>query len=89
VLVPLCVGSAFAAVHYLVGGSGWMHAAGWVLVASSFVATYTAAAMMIAAAWGRTVLPLGELRKSANVPGRRPIRALEYELGEPGVKQGQ
>jgi succinate-acetate transporter protein len=89
VLVPLGVGSAFAAVHYLVGGSGWLHAAGWVLVASSFVATYTAAAMMIAAAWGRTVLPLGDLRKSANVPGRRPIRTLEYELGEPGVKQGQ
>jgi uncharacterized protein len=76
-------------VHYLLGGAGWMEAAGWVLVASSFVATYTAAATMIAATWGRTILPLGELRKSANVPGRKPIRTLEYELGEPGVKQGQ
>ena len=89
VLVTLCVGSVFAALRYLVGGTGWMDAAGWVLIASSFIATYVAAAMMIAATWGRTVLPLGELRRSANVPGRRPIRALEYELGEPGVRQGQ
>jgi succinate-acetate transporter protein len=89
VLVTLCVGAAFAAVRYLVGGSGWMEAAGWVLVASSFIAAYVAAAMMIASTWGRTVLPLGELRKSANVPGRRPLRTLEYELGEPGVRHGQ
>jgi succinate-acetate transporter protein len=89
VLVPLCVGSVFAALHYLLGGTGWEQAAGWVLVASSFIAAYVAAAMMIAATWGRTVLPLGDLRKSANVPGGRPIRTLEYELGEPGVRQGQ
>jgi succinate-acetate transporter protein len=89
VLVTLCVGSAFAALRYLLGGTGWEHAAGWVLVASSFLATYTAAAMMIAGAWGRTLLPLGEYRKATNVPGRRPIRTLEYELGEPGVKHGQ
>jgi hypothetical protein len=25
---------------------------------------------------------------SSNVPGKRPIRTLEYELGEPGVKHG-
>jgi len=89
VLATLGVGSALVAVFYLVGGTGWERAAGWVLIASSFLATYTAAAMMIAATWGRTLLPLGEFRKSANVPGRRPIRTLEYELGEPGVKHGQ
>jgi hypothetical protein len=60
-----------------------------VLVASSVLATYTAGAVMIAGAWGRTILPLGEYRRAANVPGRRPIDALQYELGEPGVKQGQ
>ncbi len=89
VLAPLAVGSALVAVHYLVGGLGWERAGGWVLVASSFIACYVAGAMMIASAWGRTVLPLGDLRKSANVPGGRPMRALEYELGEPGVRQGQ
>jgi succinate-acetate transporter protein len=89
VLGTLTVGAAFAAVFHLVGGAGWEHAAGWVLIASSFLAAYTAGAMMIAGAWGRTVLPLGEYRKSANVPGRRPIDPLQYEFGEPGVKQGQ
>jgi succinate-acetate transporter protein len=89
VLLTLAVGSALLAVHYLVGGSGWETAGGWVLIASSFLAAYTAGAMMIAGAWGRTVLPLGEYRKAANVPGRKPIDPLQYELGEPGVKQGQ
>jgi succinate-acetate transporter protein len=64
----------------------WETAAGWILVASSFLAAYTAGAMMIAGACGRTILPLGEYRKAANVPGKRPIHTLEYEFGEPGVK---
>jgi succinate-acetate transporter protein len=89
VLAVLTVGAAFAAVYYLTGTSGWETAAGWVLVASAALAAYTAGALMIASAWGRTLLPLGEYRKSANVPGRRPIDAIEYEFGEPGVKQGQ
>jgi uncharacterized protein len=89
VLATLTVGSAFAAIHYLTGGSTWETAAGWVLLASSFLAAYTAGAMMIAGTWGRTILPLGEYRKAANVPGRRPIDALQYEFGEPGVKKGQ
>jgi succinate-acetate transporter protein len=89
VLGTLTVGSALLAVEYLVGGTGWERSAGWVLLASAFIAAYTAGAMMIAASWGRTVLPLGEYRKAANIPGRRPIDALEYEYGEPGVRQGQ
>jgi uncharacterized protein len=89
VLLTLTVGSALLAVHYLAGGLGWERTAGWVLLASSFLAAYTAGAMMIAGAWGRTVLPLGEYRRAANVPGGRPVRTLEYELGEPGVRQGQ
>jgi succinate-acetate transporter protein len=89
VLALLTAGSAFAAVHFLTGGSSWETVAGWVLLASSLVAAYTAGAMMIAASWGRTVLPLGEYRRAANVPGRRPIDALQYEFGEPGVKKGQ
>jgi succinate-acetate transporter protein len=89
VLGVLTVGAAFAAVHFLTGDEAWKTAAGWVLVASSVLATYTAGAMMIAGAWGRTILPLGEYRRSANVPGRRPIDALQYEHGEPGVRQGQ
>jgi succinate-acetate transporter protein len=89
VLGTLAVGAGLAAVHYLVGGATWETAAGWVLLASAFLACYTAGAMMIASAWGRTILPLGEYRKSANLPGRRPVDPLQYEFGEPGVKQGQ
>jgi uncharacterized protein len=89
VLGLLTVGSAFAAVHFLTGNSSWETVAGWVLLASAAVAAYTAGAMMIAATWGRTVLPLGQYRRAADLRGRRPIDALQYEFGEPGVKQGQ
>jgi succinate-acetate transporter protein len=85
----LTVGAALAAVYFLTGSGTWETVAGWVLLASSVVATYTAGAMMIAASWGRIVLPLGEYRKAADVNGRRPIDALQYEFGEPGVKKGQ
>lgn len=89
VLGTLAVGAALAAVHFLTGGGTWETVAGWVLIASAVLATYTAGAMMIAGAWGRTVLPLGEYRRSANLPGRRPVDVLQYELGEPGVRRGQ
>ena len=89
VLATLAAGSAFAAVHYLTGISTWQTVAGWVLIASAILAVYTAGALMIAASWGRTVLPVGEYRTAANVPGRRPMHPIQYELGEPGVKQGQ
>ena len=87
VLATLGAGSAFAAVHYLTGISTWQTVAGWVLIASAILAVYTAGALMIAASWGRTVLPIGEYRRAANVPGAG--RCSRHELGEPGVKQGQ
>jgi hypothetical protein len=89
VLATLTAGAAFAAVFFLTGADTWKTVAGWVLLASSFIAAYVAGAMMIAGAWGRTLLPLGEYRKAGNVPGRRPVDALQYELGEPGVRRGQ
>jgi hypothetical protein len=45
--------------------------------------------MMLAAAGGRTVLPLFKWKKAANVPGRKPMQPIELEWGEPGVKMGQ
>jgi succinate-acetate transporter protein len=89
VLGVLTAGAAFAAVFFLTGGDTWKTVAGWVLIAASFIAVYVAGAMMIASAWGRTVLPLGEYRRRANVPGGEPVDVLQYELGEPGVRQGQ
>lgn len=88
-LVTLTVGAAFLAVHYLVGGLGWQHAGGWVLVASAIAATYTAAAMMLEGTFGRVVLPLGKFSKAANKPGSVVSEPIEYSAGMPGARQGQ
>jgi succinate-acetate transporter protein len=89
VLFPLTVGVGLLGVFYLVGGSGWEKAGGYVTMASSFTAFYAASAMMLASTFGRVVFPLGKYRKEANVPGGRHNYPIQFELGEPGVKQGQ
>jgi succinate-acetate transporter protein len=90
VLAVLAVGAALAAVHYLVGGTGWLNAAGWVLFASSVLAYYTAAAFLLEGAFGRTVLPLGKpFRREANIPGERATEVTGFPHGEPGVRRGQ
>jgi succinate-acetate transporter protein len=91
VLSTLAVGSAFTAVGMITGGfaSGWTTAGGWLFVFSAGFAWYTVTAMLLMAATGRAILPTGEWKKSANVPGRKPFRAIELEWAEPGVKQGQ
>jgi succinate-acetate transporter protein len=89
VLWSLAVGSGFLAVGYWAGSHGWNVAGGWVLVFSAGFAWYTASAMMLANAAGRTILPLGELKKKANIPGKKPFRPVELEWAEPGIKQGQ
>ena len=35
------------------------------------------------------VFPLGKYRRSANVPGEQHAYPIQFELGEPGVRQGQ
>jgi succinate-acetate transporter protein len=90
VLLPLGAGSALLGVHWIVGGGGALYyIAGYVTMVSAYTAFYAATAMMIASTWGRTALPLGKLRKDANVPGGVPVMPIEFELGEPGVKHGQ
>src|SRR5205085_2397648 len=69
VLAPLTVGAALLGVFYVVGGSGWEKAGGYVTMASAFTAFYAATAMMMASSWRRTVLPLGKYNADANVPG--------------------
>jgi succinate-acetate transporter protein len=88
-LTTLAVGAALLGVGYLTGGSGWLHTGGWVLIASAICAFYTASAMMMGAGLGRVVLPLGQPRKEANIPGRSFTHPIEYHNGEPGVKRGQ
>ncbi len=89
VLAPLWVGVALLGVFYMVGGTGWEKAGGYVTMASAFTAFYAATAMMFASTFGRVIFPLGKYRKEANVPGGRATFPIQFEMGEPGVKQGQ
>jgi len=47
------------------------------------------AAMLLASAFGQTVLPTLKYGRAANVPGKKPTRPIELEWAEPGVKMGQ
>jgi succinate-acetate transporter protein len=89
VLAPLWVGAALLGVFYTVGGKGWEYAGAYVTMASAFMAFYAATAMMLASAFGRVLFPLGKYRREANAPGGRPVYPIQFEWGEPGVKQGQ
>jgi succinate-acetate transporter protein len=89
VLAPLWVGVGLLGVFYLVGGSGWEKAGGYVTMASAFTAFYAASAMMLASTFGRVIFPLGKYRREANIPGNQHTYPIQFELGEPGVKQGQ
>lgn len=88
-LLTLATGAGLLGVGYLVGGSGWLTAGGWVLIASAIIAFYTASAMMLKASYGRVILPVGETELEANLPGHQLTRPIQYSHGEPGVKQGQ
>jgi hypothetical protein len=89
VLFPLAVGAALLGVFYTVGGTGWEKVGGYVTMASAVTAFYAATAMMTASVFGRVVLPMGSYRRGAGRPGQRPTYPIQFEFGEPGVKQGQ
>ena len=89
VLSTLAAGSGILAGSFIYGSHTWTEVAGWVLVLSAGFAWYVATAMMLAAASGRVVLPLGKLSRAANRPGRRVTRPIELEWAEPGIRMGQ
>ena len=89
VLGTLAAGAGIAAGAFIYGSHGWVQVAGWVFVVSAGLAWYTATAMMLAAAGGMVVLPLGKYSRAANKPGAKPVRPIELEWAEPGVKMGQ
>jgi succinate-acetate transporter protein len=89
VLSTLAAGSGILAGALIFGSHGWFTVAGWVLVFSAGFAWYTATAMMLAATTGRTILPLGKPKAAANIPGRAPMRPIQLEWAEPGIKMGQ
>jgi hypothetical protein len=63
--------------------------AGWVFVASAILAYYVATAIMLLSSAGKVILPLGKPKKEANIPGGRPVKPIQLEWAEPGVKKGQ
>jgi succinate-acetate transporter protein len=89
VLSTLAAGSGILAGAFIYGSHGWTEVAGWVLVFSAGFAWYVVAAMLLASATGRTILPMFKYKSAANVPGRRPMQPIELEWAEPGVKMGQ
>src|SRR5919201_444402 len=89
VLSTLATGSGILAGAFIYGSHGWVQVAGWVFVFSAGFAWYVVAAMVLASATGRTILPMFEYKRSANVPGRRPPQPIELEWAEPGVKMGK
>jgi len=89
VLAALAGGCGIFAAGLYSGNLTVDHVAGWFFIVSAAVAWYVATAMMMLGTTGRTVLPIGEYSKAANVPMGRPRHPLEYTLGEPGVRAGQ
>jgi hypothetical protein len=89
ILATVAVGEALLGVGRYGGGTAWIHSGGWVLIAAAILAFYAASAMLYAASWGRTVLPMGDYSREATVPGGRAVIPLEFEAGEPGVRKGQ
>jgi succinate-acetate transporter protein len=86
---PLGAGSAFAAAGF-VGGIHWcLVVAGWLFVAAAAAALYAGSAMMLREAYGRTILPTGEWKAAANIPGREAAEPIEFEGGMPGGRAGQ
>jgi uncharacterized protein len=89
VLGTLATGSILFAIGLSAGSTGWVKIAGWVFVASAILAYYVATAIMLLASSGKVVLPLGKPKKEDNLPGAQPVKPIELEWGEPGVKKGQ
>ena len=89
VLSTLATGSGLVAGAFIYGSLGWAQVGGWVFVFSAGFAWYMVAAMTLAAAFGRTVLPTFKYRREANLPGLKPVQPIQLEWAEPGVKMGQ
>lgn len=89
VLGPLATGSGFAAAGFIAGLQWCLYVGGWLFVVAAAAALYSGGAMMLREAYGRTILPTGELKAAANIPGRQPAEPIEYEGGMPGARAGQ
>ncbi len=80
VLGFLAAGSTAAAISYLAGAAAMGILAGWLFIISAIIAWYAATALMVNAAFRRTVMGLGTKKQS---------EGMQAGLGEPGVLRGQ
>lgn len=91
VAVPgtLAAGAGILAGAFIYGSHGWAQVAGWLFVIAAGLAWYMVAAMLLAHAYGRTILPTLRYTRETNVPGKQPTRPIELEWAETGIKMGQ
>jgi uncharacterized protein len=82
-LLFLSAGSTLLAVALLVGSGDLILISGYVFLICSFIAWYTASALMINEAFGREVLSLGRSTQAREMP------RVAVGIGEPGVIRGQ
>lgn len=80
----LAAGSTIEAIAWMTGIQGGLQiAGGWVFVAASVCAWYTASALVLQESFGRSVLRIGKLGHW------KEGHAVEVGTGEPGVIRGQ
>jgi succinate-acetate transporter protein len=89
VLLTLSLGSFAMAIGLSAGSTGWVKIAGWLFVVAAILAYYVATAIMLLSGAGKVILPLGKPKKDANVPGAQPVKPIQLEWAEPGIKKGQ
>ena len=85
-LGTLSLGSIFAALAQLLGGSarmGWDVAAGFVLLVSAICAWYTGSVLMFEGVSGRAVLAVGTTERAQKAP------TVASGEAEPSVAKGQ
>lgn len=86
VLTFLAVGSGFTAAGWWAGNDTMLMIGGWLFVISAMLAWYTATALVVENATGRSLLSVGAHKLGGTIPAPHPI---EYAAGMPGVKVGQ
>lgn len=82
-LVFLAAGATISAIALLAGSEALVILSGYLFIICSFVAWYTASALMLNEAYGREVWALGRSHQS------RQMASVELGIGEPGVIRGQ
>jgi succinate-acetate transporter protein len=88
-LAAYAAASGISAAGWYGGSNGLLHLGGWFMVVAAGLAWYTATALMLQEAYGRTILPLLKPLRTANIPGAHPTAPIAYPQGMPGARVGQ